>query len=1106
MLAVLYYRGAIRASFLIENIRKVPASSQEEAGQVLSISGRGGMTLLDRAIVWSDGTTATTRTYTAQTKAAIMISLITEAQARGGLSTLTYDFTATDDSDSVAWTDSEDYDLTVGTTLLDVLRQFAKTGIEFEMNYSGSGFVLSAYKNGIGTDRSQTVFFRIGTNCQEIDIDQRGNDIKNALLVAYQEGNVALTDATSITANGRREELIDARLAQSSASAVTYGAALLSTKKDTLIGRTIKVYDGIPPYLFINYILGDTVTLDIDGVETSDRVLGIQCDFDGYEYSNIVIELNALMLEQNLKMRQDVDYLINQWQTAHDGKLIEVSYWAAIGDANTTYNVKKFVIIGDDLYMINNNAYVTKYGLKTGVWSVVFSGILLSLAAIGTDLYIGGIGSLYRYDTLTGTSVLYTTVFTAAPLSNGVYALAVDGTTLYVSGLFDTIDGVTAGCIAKYNSLTSTFSAMADEASFLIPSLSNNPILLFSNGLLYSVSTTQAQAWNGTTWSNIGAAFGGNVYALTEYGTGLLAGANAAGGIFVWDSAAWATFGGGVNGAVRAIGVYLTDVYIGGSFTDAGNYVSRYSGGAWWQLESGVNALVDALILNGQDLYVGGDFTDASGKPAQGIAAYFNNFESLADYLENSSSSFDMGAAIHAAAASAITDTDEVPFWEATANALRKITWANIKATLKTYFDTLYVSITGASWIDLTDGGATTLHTHAGGGSPGGSDTQIQFNDAGAFGGDANLIWDAVNSAIQIGGTNWYSALLYGGIHITKENGGNFVPMIVGHSYGDGTGDFTNVPTMGADRAGGTVATPTAVLDNMGLVRFNGGGYDGTALSGTRAQMLLAAAGNWSATSHPTKIEFWTTPVSSVTRRVVGTLGEDGNFNILAGKTYNVNGSPHTHTAAEVGAIPNDGWVATSWASLTRTSATVFTTTTNVSGIISKGMKLKITDTTTKYLVVVSAVWGGATTTITTLANADYALVGNPSAAFYSNAQSPFGWPGSFNFTCTTTASTGTFTSVTTNSAKYEVIGNKIVYGIKVTITTAGTAANAVYLSLPTTNDGFWSGSGREDALTGKMLQVYATNTETRIRVFNYDNTTVIASGAIFYAAITAGW
>jgi hypothetical protein len=58
-------------------------------------------------------------------------------------------------------------------------------------------------------------------------------------------------------------------------------------------------------------------------------------------------------------------------------------------------------------------------------------------------------------------------------------------------------------------------------------------------------------------------------------------------------------------------------------------------------------------------------------------------------------------------------DSDE--FIVARAGDNRKLTWANVKAAISA----LYVSVTNANWVDLTDGGSTTLHTHAGGGGDG---------------------------------------------------------------------------------------------------------------------------------------------------------------------------------------------------------------------------------------------------------------------------------------------------------------------------------------------------------------------------------------------------
>jgi hypothetical protein len=48
-----------------------------------------------------------------------------------------------------------------------------------------------------------------------------------------------------------------------------------------------------------------------------------------------------------------------------------------------------------------------------------------------------------------------------------------------------------------------------------------------------------------------------------------------------------------------------------------------------------------------------------------------------------------------------------------------------------------------------TDGTNTSWATVSGGGTPGGSNTQVQFNNSGSFGGSANFTWDGTN--VQLG-------------------------------------------------------------------------------------------------------------------------------------------------------------------------------------------------------------------------------------------------------------------------------------------------------------------------------------------------------------------
>ncbi|HYE58330.1 MAG TPA: hypothetical protein VD948_07475, partial [Rhodothermales bacterium] len=85
-----------------------------------------------------------------------------------------------------------------------------------------------------------------------------------------------------------------------------------------------------------------------------------------------------------------------------------------------------------------------------------------------------------------------------------------------------------------------------------------------------------------------------------------------------WDGTAWNALGSGLNGTVSAIAISDSDLYVGGSFTDAGgntnaDRIARWDGTSWNALGSGLGSTVTAIAFSGSNVYVGGEFTNAGG-------------------------------------------------------------------------------------------------------------------------------------------------------------------------------------------------------------------------------------------------------------------------------------------------------------------------------------------------------------------------------------------------------------------------------------------------------------------------------------------------------------
>lgn len=233
------------------------------------------------------------------------------------------------------------------------------------------------------------------------------------------------------------------------------------------------------------------------------------------------------------------------------------STWSALGAGlNSAVNV--LVVSGTDLYA--GGSFTTAGGAAANrvakwdgaAWTALGTGTndaVLALAASGGSLYAGGqfttaggssANSIATWDGTTWTAL--GTGLTGGggrgPFSEGVNAIAVNGTDVYAAGEFDAAGGISANRIAK---------------------------------------------WDGSTWTALGTGVSGQVWALAVSGTDIYAGGDfsTAGGfpanrIAKWNGSTWSALGTGVVGSIRAMVVSDSDLYVAGNFTTAGTTVSPY--------------------------------------------------------------------------------------------------------------------------------------------------------------------------------------------------------------------------------------------------------------------------------------------------------------------------------------------------------------------------------------------------------------------------------------------------------------------------------------------------------------------------------------------------
>ena len=324
---------------------------------------------------------------------------------------------------------------------------------------------------------------------------------------------------------------------------------------------------------------------------------------------------------------------------------------------------------------------------------------VLTLVPNGNDLYVGGtfttIGGLKarglaRYNMQTGvwSTVGNDNVANGNGVNGLVAAVAVVGNDIYIGGSFtrcynSSSSNVSANCIARFNTATKTWNALGADSGTTGNGFDGDVgTIIALNGSVYmggtfkhahisngnDLLTNGVARWTGSTWAALGkgtttdsssgvvndlAAIGNDLYVCgtftgvtnsndTKLGVGYIA---------RWDTQAntWAALGtgvgsanNGVDGIVNALAANGTDLYVGGSFSQAinsgsskllANNLARWNGSTWnvvgssaTPMGNGTENTVWELTYSGGFLYVGGDFigamTNGAKTSANGIVRW----------------------------------------------------------------------------------------------------------------------------------------------------------------------------------------------------------------------------------------------------------------------------------------------------------------------------------------------------------------------------------------------------------------------------------------------------------------------------------------------------
>jgi len=257
-------------------------------------------------------TGSTEAVFAGSTFGGILKTLIDQAQARGALPWLTYDFSGTVDSGNQPWPDTFELTFHIGTSLLDVWRHLVSLGLEGGMTPE---LKLRAFVDA-SRHFEERVIFRKGRHFVG-DVSRAAHSSARATRVLVEGAGGRVIEVANPAAEtdlrvGRREGFVEMTTSDDAttiqrAGEIALAVAELETKAiDLDVTHGTRAEGHYEP--FEHYRDGDWISIDTDGDGTLEVVRIVATELEKTEGGFTVnLDANSIQMEASLRLQRKVD-------------------------------------------------------------------------------------------------------------------------------------------------------------------------------------------------------------------------------------------------------------------------------------------------------------------------------------------------------------------------------------------------------------------------------------------------------------------------------------------------------------------------------------------------------------------------------------------------------------------------------------------------------------------------------------------------------------------------------------------------------------------------------------------------------------------------------